>query len=211
MDSLVGSCIGQYLVAEEIGRGGMGIVFRAVHQGIGQLAAVKVLSSRFADDASHLRRFENEARALSRVAHPGLVKIFDFGQTTRGEPYILMEYLEGELLRSRLARSKKLSLSEVLQIARQAASALAAVHKNGIVHRDVKPSNMMLVADDEAPGGERLKLLDFGIARFAGEGADLTAPGAVLGTALYMSPEQCAGESQVDGRADVYALERQTH
>lgn len=206
MDSLVGSCIGQYLVAEEIGRGGMGIVFRAVHQGIGQLAAVKVLSSRFTDDASHLRRFENEARALSRVAHPGLVKIFDFGQTTRGEPYILMEYLEGELLRSRLARSKKLSLSEVLQIARQAASALAAVHKNGIVHRDVKPSNMMLVADDEAPGGERLKLLDFGIARFAGEGADLTAPGAVLGTALYMSPEQCAGESQVDGRSDVYAL-----
>ncbi|WP_437926364.1 SUMF1/EgtB/PvdO family nonheme iron enzyme [Sorangium sp. So ce291] len=206
MDSLIGSCIGQYLIAEEIGRGGMGIVYRAVHQSVGQLAAVKVLSSHFARDESHLRRFANEARALSRVAHPGLVKIFDFGQTPRGEPYILMEYLGGELLRSRLARNRKLALPEALHIGRQAASALAAVHRNGIVHRDVKPSNMMLIDDDEAPGGERLKLLDFGIARVAGEGADLTAPGAVLGTALYMSPEQCAGESLVDGRSDVYAL-----
>ncbi|WP_437674192.1 protein kinase domain-containing protein [Sorangium sp. So ce131] len=206
MDSLIGSCIGQYRIDEEIGRGGMGVVYRAVHQGIGQLAAVKVLSSHFAGDASQLRRFENEARALSRVAHPGLVKIFDFGQTPRGEPYILMEYLRGELLRGRVARCKRLALPETLHIARQAASALAAVHRSGIVHRDVKPSNMMLVADDEAPGGERLKLLDFGIARLAGEGADLTAPGAVLGTALYMSPEQCAGDPLVDGRSDVYAL-----
>ncbi|XXT18276.1 bifunctional serine/threonine-protein kinase/formylglycine-generating enzyme family protein [Sorangium sp. So ce429] len=205
-ESLLGSNIGQYLIAEEIGRGGMGVVYRAVHQGVGQVAAVKVLSSQLARDASYLRRFTNEARALSLVDHPGLVKIFDFGETPRGEPYILMEYLRGELLRSRLARCKKLALPEVLRIGRQAATALAAVHQSGIVHRDLKPSNMMLVADDEASGGERLKLLDFGIARFADDGTDLTAPGSVLGTAMYMSPEQCAGQSPVDGRSDVYSL-----
>ncbi|MGK3984791.1 bifunctional serine/threonine-protein kinase/formylglycine-generating enzyme family protein [Sorangium sp. So ce136] len=205
-ESLVGSSIGQYLIAEEIGRGGMGVVYRAVHRGVGQVAAVKVLSSQLAQDASYRRRFTNEARALSLVDHPGLVKIFDFGEAPRGEPYILMEYLRGEVLRSRLERCKRLDLPEVLHIARQGASALAAVHKNGIVHRDLKPSNMMLVADDEAPGGERLKLLDFGIARFASDGTDLTAPGSVLGTATYMSPEQCAGQSAVDGRSDVYSL-----
>ncbi|WP_437956895.1 bifunctional serine/threonine-protein kinase/formylglycine-generating enzyme family protein [Sorangium sp. So ce119] len=204
--SLVGSSIGQYLIAEEIGRGGMGVVYRAVHRGVGRVAAVKVLSSQLAQDASSHRRFTNEARALSLVDHPGLVKIFDFGETPRGEPYILMEYLRGELLRTRIARRERLDLPEVLHIARQGASALSAVHRHGIVHRDLKPSNMMLVADDEAPGGERLKLLDFGIARFAGDGADLTAPGSVLGTAVYMSPEQCAGQSSVDGRSDVYSL-----
>ncbi|WP_437742214.1 bifunctional serine/threonine-protein kinase/formylglycine-generating enzyme family protein [Sorangium sp. So ce1504] len=206
MDSLLRSSIGQYLITEEIGRGGMGVVYRAVHRSVGQLAAVKVLSSQLARDASQLRRFTNEARALSLVDHPGLVKIFDFGETPQGEPYILMEYLRGELLRSRLMRCKRLALPEVLRIGRQAASALAAVHKNGIVHRDLKPSNMMLVADDEASGGERLKLLDFGIARFTEDKADLTAPGSVLGTAMYMSPEQCVGQSPVDSRSDIYSL-----
>ncbi|MEP7122397.1 MAG: SUMF1/EgtB/PvdO family nonheme iron enzyme [Byssovorax sp.] len=206
----VGSMLGQYRVEEEIGRGGMGVVFRAVHVGIGQLAAVKVLLVRRAADPSYLRRFTNEARAVSRVDHPGLVKLFDFGETASGVPYILMEHLVGELLRARLdrlRRSKKcLDLVSATRLARQAASALTTTHARGIVHRDLKPENLMLVADDEAPGGERVKILDFGIARLTHERTTETTPGTVIGTAMYMSPEQCAGEAEIDGRSDVYSL-----
>jgi serine/threonine-protein kinase len=206
----VGSMLGQYRVEEEIGRGGMGVVFRAVHVGIGQLAAVKVLLVRRADDPSYLRRFTNEARAVSRVDHPGLVKLFDFGETASGVPYILMEHLAGELLRARLERlrrtGKALDLVSATRVARQVASALATTHARGIVHRDLKPENLMLVADDEAPGGERVNVLDFGIARLTTERTTETAPGTVIGTAAYMSPEQCAGDAELDGRSDVYSL-----
>jgi serine/threonine-protein kinase len=206
----VGSMLGQYRVAEEIGRGGMGVVYRAVHAGIGQVAAVKVLLARAANDPAYLRRFTNEARAVSRVEHPGLVKIFDFGKTASGAPYILMEYLAGEVVRARLDRARRagktLDFGDATRLARQAASALTATHALGIVHRDLKPENMILVADDEAPGGERVKLLDFGIARLTTEQTTETAPGAVIGTAAYMSPEQCAGDAMIDGRADVYSL-----
>ena len=206
----VGSMLGQYRVEAEIGRGGMGVVFRAVHVGIGQLAAVKVLLAKRGDDPSYLRRFTNEARAISRVDHPGLVKLFDFGKTAGGAPYILMEHLAGDLLRARhdrLRRSgKALDLVSATRVARQVASALATTHARGIVHRDLKPENLMLVADDEAPGGERVKVLDFGIAHLTTERTTETAPGTVIGTAAYMSPEQCAGDAQLDGRSDVYSL-----
>jgi serine/threonine-protein kinase len=203
--SLIGALVGQYRVIEEIGRGGMGVVYRAVHEEIGRVAAVKVLAPDRARDPVHARRFLNEARAVSLVEHPGMVKIFDFGEAPSGVPYILMEYLPGELLRARLDRLRSLPAAAALRFARQAAGALAAAHERGIVHRDLKPDNVMLVPDDEAPGGERVKLLDFGIARFADEAAQ-TTPGAVIGTAAYMAPEQCAGDDRLDGRADVYAL-----
>ena len=206
----VGSMLGQYRVEAEIGRGGMGVVFRAVHVGIGQLAAVKVLLAKRGDDPSYLRRFTNEARAVSRVDHPGLVKLFDFGETAGGVPYILMEHLAGDVLRARLERlrrsGKTLDLVSATRVARQVASALATTHARGIVHRDLKPENLMLVADDEAPGGERVKVLDFGIAHLTTERTTETAPGTVIGTATYMSPEQCAGDAQLDGRSDVYSL-----
>jgi serine/threonine protein kinase len=207
--TLVGERVGQYRVVAEIGRGGMGVVYRAVHDGIGQLAAVKVLAPACAEDPAYLRRFLNEAKAASRVDHPGLVKIFDYGQLASGLPYILMEHLSGELLRARLRRlartGRAMSIAEALRFARQAASALAAAHDKGIVHRDLKPENVMLVADEEAPGGERVKLLDFGIARFADD-AHPTTSEKVLGTGAYMSPEQCVGADEIDGRSDVYAL-----
>jgi serine/threonine-protein kinase len=191
----------------------MGIVYHAVHQSIGQRAAVKVLSPRLARDRASLKRFLNEARAVSLVGHPGLVKIFDFGETPRGTPYILMELLDGESLRARLGRLEasgaSLARLDAARIARQIASALVATHERGIVHRDLKPDNVMLVADEEAPGGERVKLLDFGIAKFLAEASPATAetaPGSVIGTAVYMSPEQCAGSDELDGASDVYSL-----
>jgi serine/threonine protein kinase/formylglycine-generating enzyme required for sulfatase activity len=209
-DDLVGTSIGQYRIEAQIGQGGMGVVYRAVHTEIGQLAAVKVLSSRSAQNPRDLRRFINEARAVSRIDHPGLVKIFDYGQIASGVPYILMEYLRGELLKTRIKRlretKKGMNVAEALRIGRQTAAALSAAHDKGIVHRDLKPSNVMLVADEEARSGERAKLLDFGIARFVAECDDRTAPGVVIGTPTYMSPEQCAGTDDVDGRSDVYSL-----
>jgi formylglycine-generating enzyme required for sulfatase activity/predicted Ser/Thr protein kinase len=208
--ALIGARFGQYRVVEEIGRGGMGVVYRAVHEGIGQAAAVKVLGGERARDAATLRRFVNEARAASLVEHPGMVKVFDFGETEDGAPFILMEYLAGEPLRARMERARSegraLSVVEALRVARQAAAALSAVHAMGIVHRDLKPENLMVVADDEAAGGERVKVLDFGIARISDDGATLTAPGVVVGSAAYMAPEQCVGDDEIDGRADVYAL-----
>jgi serine/threonine-protein kinase len=209
-ETILGARIGQYRVVEEIGRGGMGVVYRVVHEEIGRVAAVKILSGARAASPAAARRFVNEARAVSRVDHPGVAKIFDFGETDGGVPYILMELLQGELLRARLdrlrAQGQALAPVAAARFARQIAAALAAAHALGIVHRDLKPENVMVVADDEAPGGERIKLLDFGIARFLAEEAGHTAPGAVVGTALYMAPEQCAGTSEIDGRADVYAL-----
>jgi serine/threonine protein kinase len=207
----VGSLIGQYRLAREIGRGGMGIVYEAIHNKIGRRAAIKVLLPLCADDSRYVHRFLNEACTISRVRHPGLVQIYDFGQTSSGAPYILMELLDGETLRSRLAQRASegapLSVAEVRRTVRQIAAALAGTHEEGIIHLDLKPDNVMLVADEEAPGGERVKLLDFGIARFIGApDSTLIAPGTTLGTIAYMSPEQCAGDVEVGTAADVYAL-----
>jgi formylglycine-generating enzyme required for sulfatase activity/tRNA A-37 threonylcarbamoyl transferase component Bud32 len=205
-DPLLGSLVGQYRIQREIARGGMGVVYEAIHTVIGQRAAVKVLQSTGGRPSTQ-QRFLNEARAVSLVQHPGMVRIFDFGQLPTGMPYILMELVEGELLRARLSREdSRLEVGSALRIARQIAVALASAHARGIIHRDLKPENVMLVLDEEAAGGERVKLLDFGIAKLLGDELVRTTEGVVLGTALYMAPEQCAGSEDIDDRADVYAL-----
>jgi len=203
-----GSKIGNYKVVRLLGEGGMGRVFEAVHDQIGRRAAIKVLHAQFAHNSEAYTRFLNEARAVNIIQHPGLVNVFEFGQTEDGSPYIVMEFLEGETLADRLTSVGRMSLG-ALRIARQIASALMAAHAKHIVHRDLKPANVMLVPDPDMPGGERVKVVDFGIAKISAEHNDTgykTRAGAILGTPTYMSPEQCRGAGEVTEKTDVYAL-----
>jgi serine/threonine protein kinase len=199
--------IGQYRVTGVIGRGGMGAVYAAEHSLLGRPAAIKVLLPELSQKQEIVMRFFNEARAATAIRHPGIVEIYDFGWTPEGAAYIVMEHLEGETL-SRRASHARLSWQTAFAIARQIAGALGAAHAKGIVHRDLKPDNIFLVLDPEVPGGERIKLLDFGIAKLAGDTAPnvhVTRTGAVMGTPTYMAPEQCRGVA-IDHRADLYAL-----
>ena len=188
----------------------MGVVYEAVHEQIGQRVAAKVLYLQLAQQPEYMERFVREARASSMIRHDGLAKIFDFGLMEGGPPYILMEFLEGDLLRTRmdhLPPPQRMDVPHALRIARQIASALAAAHDKGVVHRDLKPENLMLVSDSEAPSGERVKILDFGVAKFlASPHRTSMRGGQILGTPQYMSPEQCRGARDIGPRSDVYSL-----
>jgi serine/threonine-protein kinase len=186
----------------------MGVVYEATHAHIGQRAAIKLLHAHLAGDERSRQRFSNEARAISLVQHPGMVKIFDYGQTDDGMAYILMEFLEGEPLSQRLARlGQRFPVAAALSLGAQMAATLAAAHGRGIVHRDLKPENVFLVPDPVAPLGERAKLLDFGIAKFLTDAPGRqTTVGLILGTPTYMAPEQCEGREDLTDRVDVYAL-----
>jgi serine/threonine-protein kinase len=201
-----GECVGAYHLKEQIGVGGMGKVYLAEHTTLGRPAAIKVLHPEFSNRPEVVTRFFNEARAATAIRDPGIVQIFDFGHHTDGSAYIVMELLDGEPLDRRLARVGTLELLEALRIMRQAASTLGAAHARGIVHRDLKPENIFIVRDPEVHGGERAKVLDFGIAKLIGDHGVKTQTTAVIGTPMYMSPEQCRGAGQVDQRSDVYAL-----
>jgi serine/threonine-protein kinase len=204
---LEGTQVGAYRVLRQIGAGGMGEVWLAEHGMLGRRAAIKVLRPAYSTQPEIVTRFFNEARAATAIADPGIVQIFDFGHHTDGSAYIVMELLEGEALDKRLARHGRLAEPDALRIMRQVASTLGAAHARGIVHRDLKPENIFLVRDPEVPGGERAKVLDFGIAKLGGQSSGVeTQTAAMMGTPLYMSPEQCRGAGEVDQRADVYSL-----
>ena len=200
------SHIGQYRILRKIGAGGMGLVFLGEHTLLGRRAAIKTLLPTVASSAEIVERFFNEARATSAISDPGVIQIFDFGYHVDGTAYIVMELLEGEALSARIERLGKLALGDVLRIARQIASSLAAAHARDIIHRDLKPDNIFLVHDAEAQGGERSKILDFGICKVGTSDATVTQSGAMVGTPVYMSPEQCRGIGNVDHRADIYAF-----
>ncbi|MFN0251090.1 MAG: serine/threonine protein kinase [Kofleriaceae bacterium] len=211
-DPLIGQTIGNYLVKQKLGEGGMGAVYLAEHPGIGKKVALKVLHSEFSGNAEIAERFFNEAKAVNNIGHPNIVDILDYGiiQSSHGQlMYFFMEYLSGQSLSALLRNEGPIPPERALGIALQVADALAASHKCGIVHRDLKPDNIML----QARGRERdvVKLLDFGIAKLTGDAASgtgsRTRAGIVMGTPAYMSPEQCEGKSSsIDLRTDVYAL-----
>jgi len=153
-----------------------------------------------------VQRFFNEARAAAAINDPGIVQILDFGSHDDGRVYIVMELLEGEPLDRRLTRVGALPVTDAVRIIRQVANSLGAAHARGIVHRDIKPENIFMVPDAEVTGGERAKLLDFGIAKLVNEANFKTNTSAVMGTPAFMSPEQCRGAGKVDARSDVYSL-----
>jgi eukaryotic-like serine/threonine-protein kinase len=205
-----GHLFGNYRIVRLLGEGGFGEVYLAENPLIERRAAVKVLHTALAQDAELVRRFLNEARAASAIRHRNIIEVFDAGITPEGAPYILMEFLEGVSLQKRLADKGRLALPQALEIARQAGSALAAAHAAGIVHRDLKPENLFLVPEAGAPGGERVKILDFGIAkvkRAGGTGGTMrTQAGLIMGSPAYMSPEQCRDSADVDLRSDIYSF-----
>jgi len=204
---LIGQIIGNYRVVSELGKGGMGMVYLAEHVQLGRPAAIKMLLPQLSSDMGIVQRFFNEARAASAIDHPGIVEIYDFGTHTDGRAYIVMARLMGETLEQRLRRGRMDPL-EGATIVAQVAGALAAAHAQGIVHRDLKPDNIFLVPNELLPGGTQVKLLDFGIAKLAGEQSAgvKTQTGALIGTPAYMSPEQCMGRSDLDHRTDLYSL-----
>jgi len=205
--SLIGQIIGNYRVVSELGKGGMGVVYLAEHVQLGRPAALKMLLPQLSSDEGIVQRFFNEARSASAIDHPGIVEIYDFGTHTDGRAYLVMALLKGETLEQRLRRGRMEPL-EGATIVAQVAGALAAAHAQGIVHRDLKPDNIFLVPNELLPGGTQVKLLDFGIAKLAGEQSAgvKTRTGVLIGTPAYMSPEQCMGRSDLDHRTDLYAL-----
>jgi serine/threonine-protein kinase len=204
---LVGQLVAErYQVERALGAGGMGEVYLARHVLMGRPCALKVMSPALSRDPDALSRFNREATNASRVSHPNVCAIYDFGLTGDGLVYLAMEYLEGSSLSDLLERSGPLALPRAIALLGQCAAGLAAAHELGIVHRDLKPDNIMVLAG-RAGGTETAKLVDFGIAKAVeGEpGQRVTRTGFVVGTPEYMSPEQLAGDP-VDGRTDQYAL-----
>jgi serine/threonine-protein kinase len=205
--------VGSYVLVEKLGEGGMGEVYLAEHKYIARRAAIKFLLRDLSGSADLVGRFFAEARAASVIKHPGIVEVLDCDVHDDGRAYIVMELLRGESLRDYIERVASVGRDEpgALAIFRQIASALAAAHAQEIIHRDLKPDNVFLhVAEDAHPPGQPIvKVLDFGIAKLmgrSGEGGTKTRTGQLLGTPMYMSPEQCRGAKQIDSRSDIYSL-----
>jgi eukaryotic-like serine/threonine-protein kinase len=207
-DPLVGTTVaGRYRIEGLLGSGGMGAVYRAEHVHMRKTVALKVLHKEFVGVNEVVARFEREAIAAGRIEHPNVAPATDFGKLDDGSFYLVLEFVDGKSLRQ-LISDGPIGWERAVGIARQVVSALVAAHAAGIVHRDLKPDNVMLVTQPD--GTERVKVLDFGIARVTlsepqRDATHLTKVGAVMGTVAYMSPEQALGE-EVDERTDLYAL-----
>jgi serine/threonine-protein kinase len=208
--SLIGRVIdGKYEIISPLGEGGMGAVYVARRVLIGDEVAVKVLHTNLASDDTFVERFRREARAAAQLHHPNVVTIHDYGEShgAGGFAYIVMELVRGESLRDLLRREGRLEATRAVTLMRDICAGVGAAHRRGIVHRDIKPDNIIIMPADEDSATERVKVVDFGIAKLRdmAHEATLTQAGTMVGTPFYMSPEQCKGE-HLDARADVYSL-----
>jgi len=205
-DPLIGRVFeNRYEIRTTLGEGGMGTVYRGWQLSVDREVAIKVVHSSIASDRTAVKRFLREARLSSRLSQPNIVNVYDFGQTEDGILYLVMELLRGNTLAHELEAQRALPLRRVLTIAMQLCDALQAAHAMGIVHRDLKPGNVVILADP--PGRDLLKVLDFGLAKslVAESTSNVTNTNAILGTPLYMAPEQIEGKA-TDQRADIYAM-----
>lgn len=207
-DSLLGTTLaGKYRIDERLNEGGMGTVYRGTHVLMDKTVAVKVLRPSLAADEKIVARFSREARAASRISHPNALSVTDFGEDDSGHVFLVMEFLSGKTLKQLIRDEGPLPLARVVEITRQIGDALNAAHCQGVVHRDLKSDNIMLL---DTVTGDHAKVLDFGIAKInEPDGAidtNLTAPNLVIGTPQYMSPEQCSQDSEIDARSDIYSF-----
>lgn len=193
-----GAQVGPYRIIEQLGQGGMAIVYKAYHASLDRYIAIKVLHRAFLEDSSFQTRFQREARVVARLEHPNIVPIYDYAEH-EGQPYLAMKYIEGETLKARLQRGP-LTASEVLHIVESVGAALSYAHKQGILHRDVKPSNVINANEGQ------IYLADFGLARIAQSGESSLTSDSVLGTPQYMSPEQAMAKKELDEGTDIYSF-----
>jgi beta-lactam-binding protein with PASTA domain/predicted Ser/Thr protein kinase len=200
-DTLIGMLFdGRYRIIRKLGSGGMANVYLAEDEELGRRVAIKILNDRHAADDQFVERFRREAKNAAGLSHPNIVSIYDRGEA-EGTYYIAMEYLEGQNLKERIVADGPLRISEAIEITRQILRAIGFAHRRGIVHRDIKPHNVLLVQD--GAGDERFKVTDFGISRTTA--SQMTEAGSIVGTAQYLSPEQARG-APVDQRSDVYSV-----
>ena len=197
---------GRYEVERMLGRGGMGEVYAAVQRPLGRRVAVKILKTpdSIDDDPNFQGRFLREAAAAARLTHPNTITVFDFGQTDDGVLFIVMEYLEGNDVRTVLRHEGQMTPQRSIHVAKQVCKSLREAHRKGIVHRDLKPANVLLVERDDDP--DFAKVLDFGLVKFRGESSEITLAGKFLGSPRYTSPEALDRNKEVDHRADIYAV-----
>jgi len=201
-DIAPGTPIGEYVIERKVARGGMGAIYAARHPVLGRQAAIKIIHGELSGDASLLERFVREAQAVNLIRHPNIVDVFSIGALPDGRAYFVMDWLDGISLAQRLERERPLPLAEAAWILDEAIDAVAAAHAAGVVHRDLKPPNIFLARRGATT---RVVVLDFGIAKLSGIIREETATGILMGTPAYLAPEQ-ARTSQVDHRADIYAL-----
>jgi serine/threonine-protein kinase len=196
----------RYKVLKKLAKGGMGTVYLGEHALVGRKVAIKVLHQHFGSDEEMVTRFYREARAAAAIGHRNIIEVLDVGATPEGDPYLVMEYLEGESLAALLGRRGRLDFATAAEILAPVLRALQATHEAGIVHRDLKPDNIFLAYPKDGP--PEVKIIDFGISKMAEAGVRslLTQSGVMIGTPAYMAPEQATGDSSLDHRADIYAV-----